>query len=154
MAPELLSYVAGGAGDEHTQRANVEAFHRWGLVPRMLVGGAERDLSVTLFGSELPTPLLLAPVGVIGICTRTATATSRRPGRGRDRRADGRLDPDAGPDGGRRRRARRHARLVPAVHARTTASWPRASSTGPRPPGTGASSSPSTPGPSAGGRAT
>jgi len=68
MSEELLSYVAGGAGDEHTQRANVEAFHRWGLIPRMLVGGAERDLSVTLFGTELPTPLMLAPVGVIGIC--------------------------------------------------------------------------------------
>ena len=50
MSEELLSYVAGGAGDERTQRANVEAFHGWGLVPRMLAGGAERDLSVTLFG--------------------------------------------------------------------------------------------------------
>ena len=63
----MWSYVAGGAGDEHTQRANVAAFDRWGLVPRMLAGAAERDLSVELFGTRLPTPLLLAPVGVIGI---------------------------------------------------------------------------------------
>ena len=68
MSEEIWSYVAGGAGDEHTQRANVEAFHRWGLMPRMLRGAADRDLSVTLFGTELPTPLLLAPVGVIGLC--------------------------------------------------------------------------------------
>ncbi|HWJ82168.1 MAG TPA: alpha-hydroxy-acid oxidizing protein [Nocardioides sp.] len=68
MPPEVWSYVAGGAGDEHTQRANVAAFQRWGLMPRMLAGAAERDLGVELFGHHLPTPLMLAPVGVIGIC--------------------------------------------------------------------------------------
>ncbi len=68
MSREIWSYVAGGAGDEGTQRANVRAFERWGLMPRMLTGAAERDLSVELFGRRLPTPLLLAPVGVIGIC--------------------------------------------------------------------------------------
>jgi lactate 2-monooxygenase len=68
LPPEIWSYVAGGAGDEHTQDANVTAFQRWGLVPRMLVGAAERDLSVELFGERLPTPLLLAPVGVIALC--------------------------------------------------------------------------------------
>jgi lactate 2-monooxygenase len=68
MSAEIWSYVAGGAGDERTQRANAEAFSRWGLMPRMLAGAAERDLSVTLFGTRLPTPLLLAPIGVIGLC--------------------------------------------------------------------------------------
>ena len=68
LSPELWSYVAGGAGDERTQRVNVEAFDWWGLMPRMLVGAAERDLSVQLFGRRLPTPLLMAPVGVIALC--------------------------------------------------------------------------------------
>ncbi|MFE5211910.1 lactate 2-monooxygenase [Streptomyces sp. NPDC056600] len=68
MPPELWSYVAGGAGDERTQSANVSAFERWGLMPRMLAGAAERDLSTELFGHRLPTPLMLAPVGVIGLC--------------------------------------------------------------------------------------
>jgi len=68
MSPEIWSYVSGGAGNEGTQRANVRAFERWGLMPRMLAGAAERDLSVELFGRTLPTPLMLAPVGVIGIC--------------------------------------------------------------------------------------
>ena len=68
MPPEMWSYVAGGAGDEHTQRANVAPFERWGLVPRVLAGAAERDLSVELFGTRLQTPLLLAPVGVIALC--------------------------------------------------------------------------------------
>ncbi|WP_439959785.1 lactate 2-monooxygenase [Streptomyces abyssomicinicus] len=68
MPPELWSYVAGGAGDERTQDANVSAFDRWGLMPRMLAGAAERDLSTELFGRRLPTPLMFAPVGVVGLC--------------------------------------------------------------------------------------
>ena len=68
MSPEIWSYVAGGAGDETTQDANVRAFARYGLMPRMLAGAAERDVSIELFGESLPTPLMLAPVGVIGLC--------------------------------------------------------------------------------------
>ncbi|MBO1418884.1 alpha-hydroxy-acid oxidizing protein [Streptomyces sp. FH025] len=70
LAPSVFSYVAGGAGDESTQRANVSAFERWGLVPRMMVGAARRDLSVDLFGLRLPSPLFMAPVGVIGLCAQ------------------------------------------------------------------------------------
>ncbi|MFC7496602.1 MULTISPECIES: alpha-hydroxy-acid oxidizing protein [unclassified Nocardioides] len=69
MEHRLWDYVAGGAGDEHTQRGNVEAFGRWGIVPRMLVGAAERDLSVELFGHTLPSPLLMSPIGVLGVMT-------------------------------------------------------------------------------------
>lgn len=70
MSPSVWSYVAGGAGDERTQRANVTAFERWGLIPRMFVGAAERDLSVDLFGMTLPAPVFMAPIGVIGICAQ------------------------------------------------------------------------------------
>jgi lactate 2-monooxygenase len=70
MSAETWSYVAGGAGNEFTQDLNVTAFDRYGLVPRMLVGAAQRDLSTSLLGLELPTPLLLAPVGVIGLCAQ------------------------------------------------------------------------------------
>jgi lactate 2-monooxygenase len=68
LPPSVLSYVAGGAGDEHTQRANVAAFGQWGLMPRMLVGARDRDMSVDLFGMRLPSPVFLAPIGVIGLC--------------------------------------------------------------------------------------
>ena len=70
LPPSVWSYVAGGAGDEATQRANVEAFGRWGLIPRMLVGAKHRDLSIELFGHRLATPLLLAPIGVLGVCAQ------------------------------------------------------------------------------------
>jgi lactate 2-monooxygenase len=70
MPPSVWSFVAGGAGDERTQRANATAFERWGLIPRMFVGAKERDLSVTMFGMTLPAPVFLAPIGVIGICAQ------------------------------------------------------------------------------------
>ena len=54
MSERVWSYVEGGAGSEGTQRGNVTAFDRWGLVPRMLAGAAERDLSVELFGTRCP----------------------------------------------------------------------------------------------------
>ncbi len=68
MSEQIWSYVAGGAGTEHTQRANVAAFERWGLMPRVLRGAADRDLSVELFGYRYETPLMLSPVGVIALC--------------------------------------------------------------------------------------
>jgi lactate 2-monooxygenase len=70
MSTSLWSYVAGGAGDERTQRVNVSAFERWGLMPRMFVGATERDLSVDLFGMTLPSPVFMAPIGVIGLCSQ------------------------------------------------------------------------------------
>ena len=84
LPPEIVSYVAGGAGNEFTQNVNVTAFDKYGLIPRMLSGAVERDLSIELFGMTLPSPLMLAPVGVIGLCAQdghgdlaTARASAR-----------------------------------------------------------------------------
>src|ERR1700709_314559 len=70
LPPSVWTYVTGGSGDERTQRANREAFDRWGLMPRMFVGAPERDLSVEVFGLTLPSPLFMAPIGVIGLCAQ------------------------------------------------------------------------------------
>jgi lactate 2-monooxygenase len=70
LPPWVYSYVAGGAGDETTQRGNVEAFSRYGIVPRMLVGASERDLSVSVFDMQLPTPLFMCPIGIVGLCAQ------------------------------------------------------------------------------------
>jgi isopentenyl diphosphate isomerase/L-lactate dehydrogenase-like FMN-dependent dehydrogenase len=59
-----VAYVYGGAGSESTMRANLDAFHRWRIVPRVLRDLSERDLTTTLLGAEIPAPLLLAPIGV------------------------------------------------------------------------------------------
>lgn len=69
MPPSVWSYVSGGAGDELTQRANATAFSNWGLMPRMLVGATQRDMSVELWGRRWDVPIFMAPVGVIGVCT-------------------------------------------------------------------------------------
>ena len=79
MPASLVSYVAGGCGDERTQEANVAAFDKWGLWPRMFVGAKQRDLSIELFGMRLPSPLFMSPIGVIGLCGQDAMAISRRP---------------------------------------------------------------------------
>jgi lactate 2-monooxygenase len=76
-ARELLEqgpfdYVAGGAGAEETMRANLDAFRRHELRPRMLVGTAERDMSVEVLGLRSPAPFLLAPVGVLSIVHKEA----------------------------------------------------------------------------------
>jgi lactate 2-monooxygenase len=68
MAPSVMSYIAGGCGDEHTQKFNVTAFEHWGIIPRILAGGGVRDLSINLFGMKLRTPIFMCPIGVIGIC--------------------------------------------------------------------------------------
>ena len=59
-----VAYIWGGAGSEDTMRENLDAFRRWRIVPRVLRDISKRDLSTTLLGTELPAPLLVAPVGV------------------------------------------------------------------------------------------
>jgi isopentenyl diphosphate isomerase/L-lactate dehydrogenase-like FMN-dependent dehydrogenase len=59
-----VAYVWGGAGSEDTMRANLEAFRRWRIVPRVLRDISSRDLASEVLGTTTPAPLLLAPVGV------------------------------------------------------------------------------------------
>ncbi|QGN58227.1 lactate 2-monooxygenase [Nostocoides sp. HKS02] len=67
MSLRAWAYVAGGAGEGATMRANRAAFDRWQIRPRMLPGQAQRDLRTTVLGNELATPLLLAPIGAAGL---------------------------------------------------------------------------------------
>src|SRR3954468_5908855 len=67
-----FGYIAGGAGSEATMRANLEAFTRWRLRPRMLTGNASRDLSVEVLGMRSPAPFFLAPIGVLSIAHEEA----------------------------------------------------------------------------------
>jgi lactate 2-monooxygenase len=62
-----FDYIAGGAGSEATMRANLEAFDRQRLRPRMLAGNADRDISIEVLGTSSPAPFLLAPIGVLSI---------------------------------------------------------------------------------------
>lgn len=67
LTPQAYDYVAGSASGERTARANLAAFDRWRIVPRMLRDVSQRDLTVELLGQTLPTPVILGPVGVQNI---------------------------------------------------------------------------------------
>ncbi|MEH2480935.1 lactate 2-monooxygenase [Nitrobacteraceae bacterium AZCC 2146] len=72
-ASEALSdwvyrYVSGASGDGRTQRANIDAYSRYGIVPRMMVSPPERDLSIRLFGKHLASPVFMCPIGLVGLC--------------------------------------------------------------------------------------
>jgi len=73
-----FGYIAGGAGAESTMRANLDAFQRWRLRPRMLAGNAVRDISVDVLGMHSPAPFFLAPVGVLSIAHEEAEVGAAR----------------------------------------------------------------------------
>src|SRR6476620_12213723 len=69
MSRIAWAYIAGGAGEGRTMRHNREAFERWRIVPRMLHGVTERDLSTSIVGTQMSSPLLLAPIGAASVIT-------------------------------------------------------------------------------------
>ncbi|MBV9605413.1 MAG: lactate 2-monooxygenase [Solirubrobacterales bacterium] len=81
MRHEAFAYVAAGAGNERTVAANRAAFERWRIVPRMLRDVERRDTSIELFGQRLPSPFLLAPIGVLELAHREADCAVARAAR-------------------------------------------------------------------------
>ena len=67
LPPEAFGYVAGSAGSEITTSNNKEAFNHWQIVPRMMGDVSQRSIATELFGMSLPSPVLLAPIGVLSI---------------------------------------------------------------------------------------
>jgi isopentenyl diphosphate isomerase/L-lactate dehydrogenase-like FMN-dependent dehydrogenase len=56
-------YVAGGAAEELTMRANREAYDRFWIRRRIMHDVSAIDTSLTLLGQKLEHPILLAPAG-------------------------------------------------------------------------------------------
>jgi isopentenyl diphosphate isomerase/L-lactate dehydrogenase-like FMN-dependent dehydrogenase len=63
----IFDFIDGGAEDEDTLRQNESAFLDWELLPKPLNGAAKRDLSTSLFGYTLSSPLLIGPTGLAGL---------------------------------------------------------------------------------------
>lgn len=78
LDPRAYDYIAGGAGGENTMHANLEAFYRWRIVPRMLRNVSVTDITTELLGTRLPAPVLLGPVGVQGIVHAEAELATGR----------------------------------------------------------------------------
>ena len=81
MTERGFAYVAGSAGAESTARANLAAFDRHRVLPRMLTGPTGRDLGVDLLGRRHALPMLLSPVGVLSAAHDDADVAAARAAR-------------------------------------------------------------------------
>ena len=60
----VFDYSAGGADDEVTCRRNVSAYDDCDLVPNVLAGVADIDMSVSVLGKRVAMPLMLSPTAM------------------------------------------------------------------------------------------
>ncbi len=60
----IFHYIDGAADDEITYRRNTEAFDSCDLVPNVLTGVDEIDMSTTVMGQKLAMPLYCAPTAL------------------------------------------------------------------------------------------
>jgi len=66
MSEEAKAYIHGGAGSEATFEREQD-FSEWRIIPRMLQGVEERDLSTEFLGQEIDFPLAITPLGIQGL---------------------------------------------------------------------------------------
>ncbi|KDR82554.1 hypothetical protein GALMADRAFT_237926 [Galerina marginata CBS 339.88] len=74
-------YAGGSAGTNSTYRANLRAFEKWGIIPRMLVNATRRSLETTIFGVTHSAPIFIAPIGVQAIFHPDAEFNAARAGK-------------------------------------------------------------------------
>ncbi|HVR85360.1 MAG TPA: alpha-hydroxy acid oxidase [Planctomycetota bacterium] len=67
MSREAWEFINSGAADELTVWRNIEAFQALSLHPRALADVSKLDTRVTLFGRELPHPILISPTASHGL---------------------------------------------------------------------------------------
>ena len=67
LTPQVYDYYAGGAGRERTLRASEKAWRQVGLAARVLRDVSVVDTSARLLGTEVATPLAVAPTGYHGL---------------------------------------------------------------------------------------
>ena len=60
----IFHYIDGAADDEITYRRNTESFERCDLVPNILRGVANIDMSVTVMGQKLDMPIYCSPTAL------------------------------------------------------------------------------------------
>jgi L-lactate dehydrogenase (cytochrome) len=60
----IFDYIDGAADDEVTRRRNTTAYERCDLVPNVLTGVENIDMSTTVMGQKLAMPLFLSPTAL------------------------------------------------------------------------------------------
>jgi len=69
-----FGYIAGGAGDEWTLRANRTSFDTRQIIPRVLTGKSMPDMRTNILGVSLVSPIVVPPIGSHGLAHITAEA--------------------------------------------------------------------------------
>jgi isopentenyl diphosphate isomerase/L-lactate dehydrogenase-like FMN-dependent dehydrogenase len=72
----VYEYYFGGANDEITLSENKQAFQKIRITPRVMVDVSKIDTSTTVFGQEIPAPILFAPTAFHGLATPRAEAAT------------------------------------------------------------------------------
>jgi isopentenyl diphosphate isomerase/L-lactate dehydrogenase-like FMN-dependent dehydrogenase len=67
---ERFRYVTSGAGYGETVRANLDAFRKWRIIPRVLRDVGNRSAAVTLLRTVASAPIFLSPVRGLGYIRR------------------------------------------------------------------------------------
>jgi L-lactate oxidase len=62
-----FGYIAGGSEDNWTLGANTSAFNHAQIVPKALSNIEQPDLSTSIFGIDLKTPVMMAPTAAQGL---------------------------------------------------------------------------------------
>ncbi|MDC0344270.1 alpha-hydroxy-acid oxidizing protein [Pelagibacteraceae bacterium] len=60
----IFHYIDGGSDDESTLKRNTEAFSKCDLVPNILAGVGQPNLSTKVLGQKIDMPLFLSPVAM------------------------------------------------------------------------------------------
>ena len=62
----IFHYIDGGSDDEVTLKRNTDSFNKCDLIPDVLTGTNNIDLSTTVLGQKINFPLFLAATAKIG----------------------------------------------------------------------------------------
>ena len=60
----IFHYIDGGSDDEKTLKRNTTSFNSCDLIPNVLNGVENPDLSTTIFGRKISMPLFLSPTAM------------------------------------------------------------------------------------------
>jgi isopentenyl diphosphate isomerase/L-lactate dehydrogenase-like FMN-dependent dehydrogenase len=78
LAPEIWAWAAAGAGTEVTTARNTLALNSLALVPRVGRDVSTIDMTSSFAGVPLAVPLMLAPIGALGMYDQGDAASSGR----------------------------------------------------------------------------
>lgn len=73
-----FGYIRGGSEDEWTMKENTISFNTKKIMPRVLRGIDSADLSTSIFGIDLKTPIIQAPSAAQGLAHEKGEANTAK----------------------------------------------------------------------------